>query len=87
MPSGNLIGAEEEAEKEFSLMLGKLREERVQDADVFAESEPATPGAVPVLVCFRLYRVIDDSVVRRTCSTKDKILSSSGESLKCCGMS
>jgi hypothetical protein len=87
VPDGNLEGAEEGAEEELAFLLGKLRQERVQDADIVAESDPSAPGAVAVFICFRLNRVIDDLVVCSTCSTKDKISSGNGEILKCWGMS
>jgi hypothetical protein len=84
---GNLVGAEKGTEEEFSLALGKVRQERVQDADVFPESKPASPGTVAVFIRLRLNRVIDDSVIRSACSTKDKISSGSGEIAKRWGMS
>ena len=84
---GDLIRAEERPEEELALRLGKVRQERVQDAGLLAESDPPSPSPVPVLVRFRLDRIIDDSVVRSTSSTKDKISSGSGEISKRRGMS
>ena len=80
---GNLVGAEEGAEEEFSLLRGKIRQERVQDPRVLAEAKPASPGTIAVFIRFRLDRIIDDSVIRSACSTKDKISSGSGEMAKC----
>jgi hypothetical protein len=54
---------------------------------MLSEPDPPAPGAVAVFVRFRLNRVIDDSVVRSTSSTKDKISSGNGEISKCRGMS
>ena len=84
---GNLVCAEEGAKEEFSLLLGKLRQERVQDPGVLSEPKAASPGMVAVLIRFRLDRIIDDSVIRSACSTKDKISSGNGEISKCRGMS
>ena len=87
MPDGNLVSAEEGAQEDFALTLGKLRQEWVQDADVFPEPDPAMPGVVAVFVFLWLDRIMDDSVVRSTCSAKDKMASGSGEIVKCCRMS
>ena len=67
MPDGNLVGAEEGAQEELPLGLGKIRQERVEDADMFPKPNPATPGAVTVFVFLWLDRIIDHSVVRSTC--------------------
>ena len=84
---GNLVGAEEGSKEEFSLLLGKIRQERVQDPGVLSEPNPASPGAVAIFIRFRLDRIIDDSVVRSACSTKDKISPGNGEISKRWGMS
>ena len=83
----NLVGAEEGAEEEFALLLGKTRQERVQDASSFAVAQSSLPGTVAVFICLRLYQIIDDLVVRSTCSTKDKTSSGSREISKSWGMS
>jgi hypothetical protein len=70
-----LIDAEESTYEELALLVGKTSEERVHDVGFLAESEPSTPGAISVFVRLRLDRVMDDSVVCKTSSTKDKISS------------
>jgi len=87
MPMGNLVGAKEGSEEEFPFCRGKFRQERVQDPGLFSKTNPPSPGSVPVFIRLRLNRVIDDSVVRSTCSTKDKTSSGRGEISKCWGMS
>jgi hypothetical protein len=52
--------------------------ESVHDPGFGAESKPASPGPVFVLVRLRLNRFMDDSAVRSTSSAKDKISLGSG---------
>jgi hypothetical protein len=69
------------------LRLRNTMEEWLIDSGGVAETEPTTPCPVLALECCFADGVIDDSMVRSTSTTKDKISSGSWEMAKGLGIS
>jgi hypothetical protein len=88
VPLSDSVEGEEGSYNELSIVVAQFCEEVVVGEPGFvAESKPASPNSVSVLVSFFLFRVQDDSVVRSTSVTKEETDLGRGQMSKPFGMS
>ena len=87
-PLSDTVEGDEGSNGNFALALGEPSEEGVLlESGLFAESSPAAPGPVLVLVAFFLSRVQDNSAVSNASKMKEEISLGRGEMTKSRGIS